>query len=107
MDACVGVDKNTLGRETLRAVARDRISMVEVPMSSGIGFGFSAIVAARGNVPIVPNLRRGHDLQRRVIVGRRELNPVPTENPWTTSAGLATDGTSGNPGQLNKFLPPS
>ena len=38
MHSGIGVDKNTLGRESLRAMTGDRVSVIEVPMSSGVEF---------------------------------------------------------------------
>jgi len=44
VDACVGVYKDTLGGETLRTVAGDGVSVVEVPMLLRVEVNLAVVV---------------------------------------------------------------
>ena len=46
MNAGIGIDQDALGGKPLRAVAGDRIAMIEVAMLSGIEFDLPVVVEA-------------------------------------------------------------
>lgn len=75
----IGVDKNPLGRDPLRAVTGHRVSVIEVPMGRCVEFDLMTVIAARGNVPSMCNRI---DYGKVAVgdpegfVGRRELNSV-------------------------------
>ena len=79
MNTGISINENALGRESLRAMARHGVSVIEVAMSQGVKLDLTAIVEARRDMAIGSD-RIDHckvavgDAER--FVGRCELNLV-------------------------------
>jgi hypothetical protein len=79
VNGSVSIHQNPLGGEALRAVAGDRIAMIEVSVVSGVEFYPSVVVETGGNLPIRSDgLYDGKVAIRdpQLPVGSSELNTV-------------------------------
>ncbi len=52
MNACIGIDQDALCGESLRAMASDRISVIEMAVLAGVEFYAPVIVETGGDLPI-------------------------------------------------------
>lgn len=79
MNARIGVDKNTLSGEPLRAVAGHCVSKIEVPVGLGVKLDLLPIVESCGNLSVGSNRIDYCEVticDAESFVRRRELNPV-------------------------------